>query len=121
MKNVIINEKDNVGVCLDGTDKIPAGHKYALKNIAKDEYIVKYGEIIGRATADIQEGEWVHTHNVKSHLDESVAYSYNFHAESFQKSKATFKGFKREQGRGQAALKPGSIRNDINPPLSTAR
>ena len=106
MKNVIINEKDNVGVCLDGTENIPAGHKYALKNIGKGEYVIKYGEIIGRATADIHEGEWVHTHNVKSHLDENVAYSYHFHAESFPKSKATFKGFKREKGRA-------GIRNEI--------
>ena len=65
---VIINAKDNVGVSLAGTEKIPAGHKYALREIKKGEYIVKYGEIIGRATADIGQGEWVHTHNVKSRL-----------------------------------------------------
>ena len=41
MKNVIINEKDSVGVCLDGTDKIPAGHKYALKDIKQGDYVVK--------------------------------------------------------------------------------
>ena len=106
MSNVIINEKDNIGVCLDGNDKIPAGHKYALKDIAKGEYVIKYGEIIGRASQDIQEGEWVHTHNVKSHLDESVAYSYDFHANVPAKSKYTFKGFKREMGRA-------GIRNEI--------
>ena len=106
MKNVIINEKDNVGVCLDGTDKIPAGHKYALKDIAKDEYVIKYGEIIGRATADIPAGEWVHTHNVKSHLNENVAYRYEFNAEIPAQGKATFRGFKREQGRA-------GIRNEI--------
>ena len=44
MKNVIINEKDNVGVCLDGSKTIPAGHKYALRYIAKGEYVVKYGD-----------------------------------------------------------------------------
>lgn len=76
MKEVIINEKDNVGVSLDGNDIIPAGHKFALKDIKKGEYIYKYGEIIGRATEDIKKGEWVHTHNVKSHLDEKVEYVY---------------------------------------------
>ena len=50
MKSVIINEKDNVGVCLDGNEQIPAGHKYALCDIKKGEYVIKYGEIIGRAT-----------------------------------------------------------------------
>ncbi len=106
MKNVIINEKDNVGVCLDGTEKIPAGHKYALRAIAKGEYIVKYGSIMGKATQDIAEGEWVHTHNVQSHLDESVEYGYNFHAETPTKTQATFRGFKRKQGRA-------GIRNEI--------
>ena len=106
MSNIIINEKDNIGVCLDGNDKIPAGHKYALKNIAKGEYVVKYGEIIGRASQDIAQGEWVHTHNVKSHLDESVAYRYEFSANIPEKSKHTFKGFKRETGRA-------GIRNEI--------
>ncbi len=106
MKNVIINEKDNVGVCLDGTEKIPAGHKYALCDIEKGEYVIKYGEIIGRATEKIQKGEWVHTHNVKSHLDENVAYRYAFNAEKHVTGKATFKGFKRAWGRA-------GIRNEI--------
>ena len=106
MKSVIINEKDNVGVCLDGSEKIPAGHKYALRPIACGETVVKYGEIIGRATQDIAEGDWVHTHNVKSHLDENVAYTYSFHAATPEKGKATFLGYKREQGRA-------GIRNEI--------
>lgn len=106
MSEVIINEKDNVGVSLDGNEQIPAGHKYALRSISKGEYVIKYGEIIGRATADIAEGEWVHTHNVKSHLDENVAYRYEFNAKAMPKSQATFKGFKRANGRA-------GIRNEI--------
>ncbi|MBE5740281.1 MAG: altronate dehydratase [Clostridiales bacterium] len=103
---VIINEKDNVGISLDGMGEIPAGHKFALKDIAKNEYIIKYGEIIGRAKADIRKGEWVHTHNVKSHLDENVAYRYAFNAKKFEKSAATFMGYKRKNGRA-------GIRNEI--------
>ncbi|MBQ8308682.1 MAG: altronate dehydratase [Clostridia bacterium] len=103
---VIINEKDNVGISLAGVGEIPAGHKFALRDIPQGEYVIKYGEIIGRATADIKKGEWVHTHNVKSHLDESVAYSYEFNAAVPQKTKATFKGFKRAWGRA-------GIRNEI--------
>ncbi len=106
MKSVIINEKDNVGVCLDGSETIPAGHKYALRAIACGEYVIKYGEIIGRATQDIAEGEWVHTHNVQSHLDENVAYRYEFNANKPPKSTATFLGYKREKGRA-------GIRNEI--------
>ena len=106
MKTIIINEKDNVGVSLDGNEKIPAGHKYALRPIAQGEYVVKYGEIIGRATQNIAEGEWVHTHNVKSHLDENVAYRYEFNAKNPEKSVQTFQGFKRQNGRA-------GIRNEI--------
>ena len=107
MKNeVIINQKDNVGVSLTGKGEIPAGHKFALKDIKKGEYIIKYGEIIGRAIADIKEGEWVHTHNVKSHLDENAEYSYNFSATGFPQAKATFMGYKRKVGRA-------GIRNEI--------
>ena len=42
-----------MGVRLTATDKIPAGHKFALRDIAKGEYVIKYGEIIGRATATV--------------------------------------------------------------------
>ena len=91
-EQVIINEKDNVGITLVGQGEIPAGHKFALRDIKKDEYVIKYGEIIGRATQDIKTGDWVHTHNVKSHLDENVAYRYEFSAETFEKERATFKG-----------------------------
>ncbi len=106
MSNVIINKKDNVGVCLSGNEKIPAGHKYALSDIEKGDYIIKYGEIIGRATEFISKGEWVHTHNVKSHLDENVTYTYNFNAVNLKKDKKTFKGFRRKTGRA-------GIRNEI--------
>lgn len=105
--SVIINAKDNVGVSLAGTENILAGHKYALREIKKGEYIVKYGEIIGRATADIGQGEWVHTHNVKSHLDEAQTYEYTpDYPETKNESVATFQGYKRKNGRA-------GIRNEI--------
>ena len=103
---MIIHEKDNVGVCLDGNETVPAGHKYALRSIGKGEAVIKYGEIIGRATQDIAEGEWVHTHNVRSHLDESVEYSYTFQANIPSAKQYTFRGYKRKHGRA-------GIRNEI--------
>ncbi len=45
---------------------VPFGHKIALKSIARGEEIVKYGEVIGVASARIAVGEWLHTHNVES-------------------------------------------------------
>jgi altronate dehydratase small subunit len=39
-------------------------HKFAAVFIPKGADIVKYGEVIGEATADIRPGEHVHVHNV---------------------------------------------------------
>ena len=42
------------------------GHKYALRDIAEGEDVLKYGLPIGKATASIRAGEWVHVHNCRS-------------------------------------------------------
>jgi altronate dehydratase len=47
-------------------DDIPLGHKFAGVVIKRGEKIIKYGVPIGSATADIREGQHVHTHNMKS-------------------------------------------------------
>lgn len=79
---LVLNEKDNVATAVrslesgesfsTGEDNsvtlsqdIPFGHKFALRDIAPGENIIKYGEIIGRATAGIKRGEHVHVHNVE--------------------------------------------------------
>ena len=46
-------------------ERIPAGHKIALRAIAADQEILKYGEPIGVATDDISAGHWVHVHNCR--------------------------------------------------------
>jgi len=45
--------------------EIPAGHKFAIRNIRKEEPVIKYGEIIGLATCEIHQGEHVHVHNIE--------------------------------------------------------
>ncbi len=47
-------------------EDIAFGHKYALRDIAKGEDILKYGLPIGQALTDIGVGEWVHVHNCRS-------------------------------------------------------
>ena len=42
------------------------GHKLATRTILQGSLIVKYGVPIGTATRDIDPGEHVHTHNIKS-------------------------------------------------------
>ncbi|KKK43316.1 hypothetical protein LCGC14_0481990 [marine sediment metagenome] len=82
IKYIIIDSKDNCGTALEKipqdanvdlinkiikiNEAIPFGHKFAIVNITKGSNIIKYGEIIGISTEDISEGDWIHTHNIKS-------------------------------------------------------
>lgn len=82
MKAVALSKEDNVGVALkrlergekvkiggseiELRDTIPTGHKFTLKEIGKNAKILKWGEVIGRASKKIRKGEWVHQHNLKS-------------------------------------------------------
>ena len=45
---------------------IPAGFKLAVAPIGSGQEVRKYGCPIGLATADIQVGECVHVHNIRS-------------------------------------------------------
>ncbi len=45
---------------------VPFGHKIALKPLARGDEVTKYGEVIGVASAGIEVGEWLDTHNVES-------------------------------------------------------
>ena len=85
-KAIIVNPKDNVATGLTDleagdvvemeidkrvismtlVDPIPLGHKFSLTRIKSDSPIIKYGEIIGKATTDIQPGQHVHVHNIGS-------------------------------------------------------
>lgn len=72
---IIVSEKDNVATALQNLSKgqniagvslqndIQSGHKFALKDIKEGEVVIKYAEVIARASVDICAGEWVHIHN----------------------------------------------------------
>ena len=47
-------------------DRIPFGHKFALRAIEAGADVIKYGESIGAATAAIAAGAHVHVHNLAS-------------------------------------------------------
>lgn len=54
------------GALVEVRGPVPFGHKLALSAIPPGGTVVKYGEVIGRATAAIGVGEHVHVHNVVS-------------------------------------------------------
>jgi altronate hydrolase len=101
---MVINEKDNVEVRADG-------HKYARRDIAAGEDIVKYGMPIGHATCAIAKGEHVHVHNVKTNLGEVLEYRYEPDEAAIRGWKTvepgeTFLGYRHPDGRV-------GIRNDL--------
>jgi len=118
-----INENDNVAVALEvipadtvvnvgGTEvttvmEIPAGHKFALADLAEGVLVIKYGFSIGNTTAAVKKGEWIHTHNLKTGLGDLLEYSYEPDSieEKFTED-ATFMGYRRKDGRA-------GVRNEI--------
>jgi altronate dehydratase small subunit len=87
MKNIVVlNDQDNVATSLlalepnvsiqvhiDGVDQtivvrdeIAFGHKIAIRPMAPGDEVLKYGEVIGKASQAIAPGEWVHIHNIES-------------------------------------------------------
>ena len=90
---MLINKLDNVEVSLEN------GHKYAVRDIAKGENVIKYGNPIGHATADIKKGELVHTHNLKTNLSDNLEYTYNPTPCNIETDKERyFMGYLRENG-----------------------
>ena len=91
---MIIHKLDNVEVNLQD------GHKYALRDINAGENIIKYGNPIGHAVADIKKGEHVHSHNVKTNLSSNLEYTYepDYTPTVKVNSDKTFMGYIRENG-----------------------
>ena len=70
-----INPADTVAVALRALPGIPAGHKFALRDIAEGEDVIKYGYPIGHATRAIAKGELVDHHNIATNLSGTLDYS----------------------------------------------
>jgi (2R)-sulfolactate sulfo-lyase subunit alpha len=47
-------------------NNVPLGHKVALRDLAKDKPVIKYGRPVGKTVQPISRGAHVHTHNVKT-------------------------------------------------------
>ena len=109
---IVLNNNDNVGVAqfiipektkIEGKDivtknPIPFGHKVCLKTINKGEPVIKYDQIIGFASRDINSGEHVHSHNL-----EFKEFDRNYKVSEKklildEKSDTFFKGIIRDNG-----------------------
>jgi altronate hydrolase len=112
-------DSDNVGLVLDAVgkgmpvlvdggivparDNIPAGHKLALRPIAKGETVRKYGATIGVALNDISPGEHAHVHNMALPQHQPTAVRLTGPAPSWsppaQPTRDHFLGYRRADGR----------------------
>ena len=123
MKGIRIHPDDNVAVALEdirrgetltldsvsvtAIEDIARGHKMALHNIREGEPVVKYGNPIGLAKADIPAGAWAHVHNVRTGLSESADYTYDHKVYAQPNvSPRTFMGYRRPDGRA-------AVRNEL--------
>ena len=123
MKGIRIHPDDNVAVALEdlrrgetltldtvsvtAIEDIARGHKIALRDIKEGEPVVKYGNPIGLAKADIPAGAWAHVHNVRTGLSESADYTYDHKVYDKPKvSPRTFMGYRRPDGRA-------AVRNEL--------
>ncbi|WP_137929130.1 UxaA family hydrolase [Mesorhizobium comanense] len=82
--------------------RIPRGHKMALRDIASDEPIVKYGQTIGFAREPIVAGDWVHEHNVYlRNFERDYVFGTNARNTPVlpEAERATFMGYKRPSGK----------------------
>ena len=83
------------GVKIELTENIGRGHKIALQTILQGTSV----NPIGLATMDIQPGQWVHTHNVRTSLSEGGEYVYEHKTYALPKvPPRTFQGFRRPDG-----------------------
>ena len=119
-----INPADNVAVAIhdvqaggcfdiDGVQivpqtLIPAGHKVALKDIAEGEDVVKYGFPIGHLLKSVPQGGLIDHSVLRTNLEGLLEYSYQPDLTEIEpaQTKATFKGYRRADGRA-------GIRNEL--------
>ena len=115
-KYLKINPADNVAVAIvtlpagekltvDGTEitlseEVPAGHKFALKDFAEGENVIKYGYPIGHARIAKKQGDWMNENNIQTNLAGLLEYTYNPTSVTLDipHKNLTFKGYRRKSG-----------------------
>jgi altronate dehydratase small subunit len=82
---IVLNRLDNVATLIDTGSEgdscglqgeatgevrllqdVPFGHKVCIREAAAGDDVVKYGQVIGKASAALRVGVHVHAHNVES-------------------------------------------------------
>ncbi len=106
LDNVVVAlSKTPAGSLVDGLtvqNDIPSGHKISTRPISAGEPILKYGQIIGYATTDIEPGTHIHTHNLEFR-NTSQNYEFSTHLTHLdpvpEEDRRSFMGYRRENGK----------------------
>lgn len=53
-------------IAITALEPVALCHKIALADLAAGTDVIKYGQCIGRTTAPVRQGGWVHVHNLRS-------------------------------------------------------
>src|SRR5262245_52982930 len=130
-----LNPKDNVIVAVDAIEpgaavhgstaagRVPRGHKMAVAKIEIGQPVLKFGQIIGFATAAIAPGDRVHTHNCGfAEFERDYAFSHDARDEPLLplEARAVFQGFRRANGKAGTRNYIG-ILTSVNCSASVAR
>ena len=82
------------------SQRIPAGHKVAIRSVAAGEPVRRYGQIIGFATQPIAPGQHVHVHNIAmGDFAKDYAWSVDARPTAMANERRIFMGYKRPDGR----------------------
>ncbi|MDB4882089.1 MAG: D-galactarate dehydratase/Altronate hydrolase domain protein [Gemmatimonadetes bacterium] len=116
-RTVRVHSSDDVAVAVDALEPgdvigagsetvtvreaVPAGHKVALRALRDGDVVHKYGWAIGRTTADVEAGAWIHSHNLRTLLEGTLEYAYEpiVRPSSIAAPERTWEGYKRADGR----------------------
>jgi altronate dehydratase len=122
---IVLNAADNVAIArqaipagarlvegpqsFSARQDIPSGHKLARRAIPRGQPVLRYGQVIGFASSEIQPGDWVHTHNLQvgdmaREFEEQVAPPAPISSPQSKEAvktapERTFLGFQRQDGR----------------------
>ncbi len=111
-QHIQLHPEDNVAIAVDdfeagqsmpgieAAERIPAGHKLALREIPQGEPIRKYNQIIGFASQSIPAGTHVHSHNTEMRpFKRDYAFGVDKKEDDPVATPATFAGYLRADGR----------------------
>jgi altronate hydrolase len=80
-------------------EAVRQGHKVALSPVPAGQPVLKYGQTIGFATADIEPGSWVHVHNLSAEaFERDYAPCSAVPPDPAPITDRTFQGYRRASG-----------------------